>query len=278
MHDEHVGDDQQVAVGRQHPRLPAAPFHHFRELGFPGHRSGQAVPAGLEVAEEEIAGAEAVFRVDQVQPVRVGRGVEAAERVQRQARFLRQVADEEVHLGELRRGERPPLQLVDALDVVAHDDAVGAAGEADLGRHHRVELPAVGRQHVHGRHRRGDLAFVQIRPGLVFAHRQLHLEAVVLEEERVLVRLETAVGGDQPGVAGVFADLDRDGVVLELEGPGGRQRRDLDLDLLDVGRLGVRARRGARSATVARRRRGACRRPASPARQPAGSRRSCRAR
>ena len=64
----------------------------------------------------------------------------------------------------------------------------------------------------------------------------LHLEAVVLEEDRVLGRLEPAVGGDEPGVAGVLADLDRDDVVLELERRRRRQPRHLDLDLGDLGR------------------------------------------
>ena len=54
------------------------------------------------------------------------------------------------------------LELVDPLDVVAHDDAVGAAREADLRRHDGLELPAVDREHVGGRDRRRDLALVQL--------------------------------------------------------------------------------------------------------------------
>ena len=164
------------------------------------------------------------------------RRVEAAERVDRQARLLRQVADEEVDLGELRRRDRLALELVDPLDVAADDDAVGAAREADLRRHDRVQLLAVGRQHVDGRHRGGHLALVELGPDLVLADRQPDLEAVVLEEQRVLGRLEAAVGGDQPGIAGVLADLDRDDVVLELERRRRRQPRHLDLDLRDLRR------------------------------------------
>ena len=88
------------------------------------------------------------------------RRVQAAERVDGQAGFLREVADEEVDLGELRRGDRLPLERVDALDVVAHDEAVGAAREANLRRRDRVQLPAVGRQHVGRRDRRRDLALL----------------------------------------------------------------------------------------------------------------------
>jgi hypothetical protein len=234
VHDEHVGHDEQVAVGGQHVRLCRRCRDHLRHLGLPGHAAGQTVAAGLQVAQEQVAGAEPVLRVHEVQPVGVRRGVEAAERVDLQARFLREVADEEVHLGELRGRERLPFQLVDPLDVAAHDDAVGAAREADLRGHHGVQLPAVGREHVHRRHRRGDAPLVQLGPVLVLADREPHLEAVVLEEERLLGRLEAAVGGDEPGVARVFADLDRDDVVAELDGAGGRQRRDLDLDLLDL--------------------------------------------
>ena len=241
VHDQHVGDDQQVAVGGQHVRLAAAAADHFRHLGLPGHAAGELVLARLDVVQEQIARLEAVLGVDHVQPIRVRRRVEAAERVDRQAGLLRQVADEEIDLGELRRGDRLAFQLVDALDVVAHHDAVGAAREPDLHRHHRVQLPAVRRQHVHRRDRRRNLALVQRRPGLVLADRQLDLEPVVLEEQRVLGRIEPAVGGDQPGVSRVLADLDRDGVVLELERRRRRQLRDLDLHFLDFRRRAVRA-------------------------------------
>ena len=61
-----------------------------------------------------------------------------------------------------------------------------------------VQLASVHRQHVGGRDRRGDLAFVQRRPVLAFADREPDLEAVVLEEHGVLGRLQAAVGGNQP--------------------------------------------------------------------------------
>ena len=68
--------------------------------------------------------------------------------------LLREVADEEIDLGELRRGDDLALEIVDPLDVAAHDEPVGAARVADLRRHDRVELAAVRRQHVDRRHRR----------------------------------------------------------------------------------------------------------------------------
>ena len=154
VHDQHVGDDQQVAVGREHVRLAAAAVDDLRDLRLPRDAAGEPVLARLQVGGEQIAGAEAVLGVDEVEALGMRRRVEAAERVDGEARFLREVADEEVHLGELRRRDRLALELVDALDVAADDDAVGAAREADLRRHDRVELPAVDREHVGGRHRR----------------------------------------------------------------------------------------------------------------------------
>ena len=215
---------------------PPLPLTTSETFGSHVTHAGELVLARLHVAQEQVAGLEAVLGIDHVQAIGVRRRVEAAERIDRQPGLLCEVADEEVDLGELRRRDRLALQLVDALDVAAHHDAVGAAREADLRRHHRVQLAPVGRQHVDRGHRRGDLAFVQLGPGLVLADRQLDLEPVVLEEQRVLGRLETAVGGDEAGVAGVFADLDRDDVVLELERARRRQLRNFDLHLLHFGR------------------------------------------
>ena len=81
VHDQHVGDDQQVAVGRQHVRLAAAAAHDLGDLRLPRHAARELVLARLEVVEEQIAGAEAVLGVDEVQPVGMRRRVEAAERV-----------------------------------------------------------------------------------------------------------------------------------------------------------------------------------------------------
>jgi hypothetical protein len=148
------------------------------------------------------------------------RRVQAPQHVDREPRFLRQVADEEIHLRELPGGYRLALELVHALDVAADDDAVRATGEADLSGHHSVELTAVCGEHVHGRDRTSDLAFVQLGPVLVFADREANLEPVVLEEVRVVGRLETAVRRDDPGVAGVLADFDRHDVVSDLHRRG----------------------------------------------------------
>ena len=254
VQDHHVRDDQQIPVGGEDVRLAAAGLDDLRYLRLPGHGAGKAVLAGLEIGGKEIAGAETVLGVDEIQPLRMRRRVEAAERMDREPGFLRQVADEEIHFGELRRRDRLAFQLVDPLDVLADDDAVGAAGEPDLRRHDRMELTAVSGKHVHGRHRAGQLAFVQVGPVLVFADRQLHLEPVIPEEPRRFARLEAAVGRDQPCIAGVLADLDRDDVVFELEGRGRREPRHFHLHFahrrrftLGGSRLGVSSRRRGRA-------------------------------
>jgi hypothetical protein len=108
-----------------------------------------------------------------------------------------------------------------------------------LRRDHGVELPAVRGEHVDRGDRRGDLALVEIAPGLVFADRQLHLEAVILEEDGVLGRIEPAVGGDQPGIARVLADLDRDDVVLDRHRRWRCERRHRHLDVDDRRTFGV---------------------------------------
>ena len=215
---QHVGDDEQVLVGDEHLRDAAALLDDLRDGGRPRHRARQPVLARLHVAQEELAGLRALLGVDDVEAIGARGRVEAAEQVDVEPGFLREIAQEEVGLGELRGRDDLALEVVDLLDLGADDEAVGAARVADLHRHHHVELPAVHRQHVHRRHRPGDLAGVQVRPALVLAERQLHLEAVVLEEDGALARLEAAVGGDEPGVAGVLADLDGDDVVLHREG------------------------------------------------------------
>ena len=165
--------------------------------------------------------AEAVLRVNQIDPIRVRRGVDAADGADSQARLLRQVADEEIHLGELRGRDHLALERVDPLDVAPHHETVGAAREADLRRHDDVELRSVDGEDVGGRDRRGQLALIQRGPVLTLADRQLDLEPVLLEEDRVLVRLEAAVGGDQPGIARVLADLDRDVLSVICTAAGG---------------------------------------------------------
>ena len=87
VQDHHVGDDQQVPVGREDVGLAAAAFDDLRDLRLPGHRAGKPVLAGLEIGGEQIAGAEAVLGVDEIQPLRMRRRVEAAERVDRPARL-----------------------------------------------------------------------------------------------------------------------------------------------------------------------------------------------
>ncbi len=69
VHDQHVGDDQQVAVRRQHVRLAAAAVDDLRDFRLPRDAPGEPVLPRLELVQKEIAGAEAVFRVDDIQPV-----------------------------------------------------------------------------------------------------------------------------------------------------------------------------------------------------------------
>ena len=87
MDDQHVGDDQQVAVGGEDVGLSAAAAHHLGDLRLPGHAAGELVLARLHVAQEQVAGLEAVLGVDHVQPIGVRRRVEAAERIDRPARL-----------------------------------------------------------------------------------------------------------------------------------------------------------------------------------------------
>ena len=79
--DEHVGDDQQVAVGGEHVRLAAAAARPPPRSSAPRSRQpARRFLPGLELAQEQVAGAEAVLGVDEVDALGVRRGVEAAER------------------------------------------------------------------------------------------------------------------------------------------------------------------------------------------------------
>src|SRR6185436_1514915 len=105
---------------------------------------------------------------------------EAAAHLDRDAGLLGEVAEEEVGLGELRRDDALSGKGVDALDVGADDDAVGAAGEADLGRDDDLELPSIDGEDVGGGGGGGHASGVERRPALLLGERELDLEAVLL--------------------------------------------------------------------------------------------------
>ncbi len=144
--------------------------------------------------------------------------VEAAEGDDGDACFLGEVADEEVGFGGLCGGDGFALEAVDAADVRADDDTVGATGEADLGEDDDAELATVDGEGVDGGGGCGHLAGVQRRPGFLLAEGDADFEAVFLEEVGIFRGSESAVCGDEAGVACVFAKLDVDGVVLRHVG------------------------------------------------------------
>ena len=111
--------------------------------------------------------------------------------------------------------------------------------------HDRVELPAEHRQRVGGGGRGGKFAVVERTPGFALAHRDRDLESVFLGEERIGVRLEAAVGDDEPAVACVLADVDAQHVVLRHERVRGFERGSAGHGLDGRGRVafGFRQRR-----------------------------------
>ena len=77
----------------------------------PSRQSQPGAFAGLEIAVEDSGRSFGVGAEDEVDLVRVGSGLEIGEHVDGQARFLCQIPQEEIGLGELRRGQRLALEL-----------------------------------------------------------------------------------------------------------------------------------------------------------------------
>ena len=185
VHREHVGDDQQVAVRDQHLGFAVRLLDDLIGARRPADAAVQARLRAAELVLVGIAGDERVFVEHQAELARRRARIEVAQHHDRQAGFLREIADEELALVELRGGEHLAGELVHRGDAAIDDDHVGAARVADLHRHDCFELAAEHRERV-GRRRGGrEPAVVERRPGLALAHGDLHLEAVLLGEERI---------------------------------------------------------------------------------------------
>jgi hypothetical protein len=101
VHDEDIGDDEQIAVRRQQ-RCPA--FALLDRGGCPrcpGDTTHHSLIAAIQVGEEVIACHKGIIRIDEVDLVRGRFVLHPREHVHTHAGFLREVADEEVALGEL---------------------------------------------------------------------------------------------------------------------------------------------------------------------------------
>jgi hypothetical protein len=86
------------------------------------------VAAGIEVGEEGIAGLEGICEEDKVDGFGVARfQFGTVEAFDGQAGFLGEVADEKLGLAERGGGDGFSLQIVDAFDVLADDDAIRPA-------------------------------------------------------------------------------------------------------------------------------------------------------
>ena len=217
--------DEQVAVGDQHLGRAVRLLDDFIGARRPADAAVQARLRAAELVLVRVAGDERVFVEHQAELAGGGSRIEIAQHCDRHAGFLREIANEELALVELRGGEHLAGELIDRGDAAIDDDHVGAARVADLHRHDGVELPAEHGERVGRRRGGGEPAVVERRPGFALALRDLHLEAVFLREERVGIRLEAAVRDDQAAVAGVFADVDLQHVVFRRVGRGGFQRR-----------------------------------------------------
>ena len=136
---------------------PLRRFDHFVGLRRPAHAAVEPATAARELVLIGVAGDERIFVEHEAQ--RAGRGlrIEVAQHRHRHAGFLREIADEELALVELRGGERLAGERVHRGDAAIDDHHVGAARVADLHRHHRVELAAEHGERVGGGGRGGEL-------------------------------------------------------------------------------------------------------------------------
>ncbi len=178
-----------------------------------------------KIFEEKITGGEGVRGEEQIQAFRIRTFCRGAQHVHPEPRLLGEVAHKEVGLRELGRDQGFALQVVDPPDFLAHDQTVRAAGETDLDRGDHLEVAAVGGQHVHRGGGGRDAAGVERGPAFLLGELDAQLEAVLAEEERVLRRLQAAVGHDDAGVARVFTQLEIDDVVLRHIRGRRRQQR-----------------------------------------------------
>ncbi len=74
------------------------------------------------------------------------------------------------------------LELVDALDIRAHNNPIGPAAEADLCGNHHIKLSAIDRQDIDGGRARGHFALIQRGPAFLLTQLDFQLEAVLLLE------------------------------------------------------------------------------------------------
>ena len=163
VHGEHVGDDEQVAVRHQHlggalatSRSTSSVFGVQPTQPFSAAAAARRARAGRRRRRRT-----RLRRTPGRASLRRGLRIEIAQHDHGHAGFLREVADEELALVELRGGEHLALELVDRGDAAIDDDHVGAARVADLHRHDRVELAAEHRERIGRGGRGGELAVVE---------------------------------------------------------------------------------------------------------------------
>ncbi len=148
-----------------------------------------------------------------------------------------QVVDEVLGRGVLGVDDGLALQVLDGMDVAAHDDAVPAGGPVHLlvdprcgaGVLHQLR----GEEHHHVQGAPEDVA-LSGGEGVAGHDRvvdqpQVHLEAVLLEEDAVLVGGEAVVGGHDRQPPDPHVDRELDDLLLRVPRVGG--------DALDRGQL-----------------------------------------
>ena len=111
VYDEHVGDDKQVLARGENVRLAAAAFGDLGRLRCPGDAASEQIATSLHLAQEQITGGEGVLAEDEVELVGVGRGLEVGQHVHAEAGLLREVTDEKLCFGELRRRKNSNIKL-----------------------------------------------------------------------------------------------------------------------------------------------------------------------
>ena len=79
VHDQNVGDDQQVLARREDVGLAAAFIRDFGRFRRPRDATRERVAARLQFAQEEIARGERVGAKDEIQLVRLGPGLQVGQ-------------------------------------------------------------------------------------------------------------------------------------------------------------------------------------------------------